>query len=457
MWLGLARIAGDVASCLSSRAFVLKNERRVEGGRVSVLVAERIVRVGLLGFGQVGQAVAALAGERRAALRAAGLDVRMAGALVRDRDKARTGPAVRLHHDAATLLGGRCDVVVDVMGGEQPAFDLVRQAMEAGAHVVSANKTLIAARGLELSTVAARHGVAFVFDAAVIAGVPFLGALSRRPLVASPSRIVGIINGTSNFIACRIARGEPFAAALAAAQARGYAEPDSAADISGRDAAEKLTILLHLTGHRHVSVHDLTTASLEWVTSADVLGARALGAVIKPIALAGLDADNPGAWVGPACVDRRHALAAQDGVSNAIEFIGADGDPVVFSGPGAGPRVTAATILDDVVEAVRGGDRVFAPGPASALAASSLRVPPAGRWYLRASGGRVNPRDVADAIAASGLVTRSLIRCGPAVVATTGTGPWTAVTTFLEALRDAGTSALALPIIEPRQSSSSSN
>jgi homoserine dehydrogenase len=122
------------------------------------------------------------------------------------------------------------------MGGEHPAFEFVQQALQAGTHVVSANKTLMARRGLELHATALRSGAALCFDAAVLAGVPFLGALARRPLVSAPHRIFGIVNGTSHFIAGALEAGQSLASALERAIERGYAEPDSSADISGRDA-----------------------------------------------------------------------------------------------------------------------------------------------------------------------------------------------------------------------------
>jgi homoserine dehydrogenase len=232
----------------------VESDRFVEGAGVPPAVlprtAVRKLRIALLGYGRVGQAVATLAEAERARLRAEGLRLQIVGALVRDREKPRGGPVQRLHTAADDLFAEPFDVLIDVMGGVDPAGDLVRRALASGAHVVTANKTLVAARGLEFDAFARQRGVAFVYDAAVLAGVPFLGALARRPLIGSPRTLTGIINGTSHFIACRLERGGSFAAALAEATRRGYAEPDSSADVGGRDAAEKLTILLHLAGCR---------------------------------------------------------------------------------------------------------------------------------------------------------------------------------------------------------------
>ena len=326
--------------------------------------AARAVRVGLLGYGRVGQAVAALIQSEGDRLAAGGLDLRVTAALVRDAAKPRRGPALALCDSAVQFFSRRFDVVVEAMGGACPAFELVRRALESGVPVVTANKTLMAARGDELRAIARAHGTPLACDAAVLAGVPFLGALARRPLVAAPRRITGVVNGTSHFLVCAIAAGASFADALAEAVARGYAEPDSRADMSGRDAAEKLAILLHLAGCRGVDAADFTRVGIDVLTSADVAGARALGGVLKPVVLASLNPLRSGAWVGPALVNRSHPCAASAGVANFVELSGAHDLPVTFSGPGAGPDVTALTILDDVVELLSlGTGQDTTPGP----------------------------------------------------------------------------------------------
>lgn len=409
----------------------------------------RSLRIGLLGYGRVGQAVAGLAENSRAALRADGLDIDFKAALVRDVEKTRSGPRLPLYASPEELFARPFELLIDVMGGEHPAFELVRRALQSGIHVVTANKTLVATHGLELEAVARRFGVAFAYDAAVLAGVPFLGALARRPIIASPQRVTGIVNGTSHFIAGELAAGGSFAAALAEAVARGYAEPDSSADISGRDAAEKLTILLHLLGCRRVTVGDLTTRGIDTITPADILGARALGGVIKPVAVASLDPDKPGAWVGPAFVDRAHDFSALSGVQNAIEFAGSIGDPVTFAGPGAGPRITAATILDDVVEAVTGvGQSLASTRRQSPVGATALRQPAAGRWFLRAAGERVTTAHVADALGSGGVAYPHVLECARGIVARTAQVSWPAIDQVVTRLRGAGHEAIAFPIVE---------
>jgi homoserine dehydrogenase len=414
----------------------------------------RRVRVGLLGYGRVGQAVATLADREGVRLREAGVELHVVGALVRDPRKPRGGPAVPLRTSGPDLFGSPFDLLIDVMGGEHPACGFVRQALDAGVHVVTANKTLVAAHGRELAEMARRRGVSFAYDAAVLAGVPFLGALARRPLLSAPRRMTGIINGTSHFIACRLERGGSFRSALDEATKLGYAEPDSTADISGRDASEKLTILAHLSGCFDLAVSDLTTCGLDTLLPVDVSAARALGGVLKPVALASFDPVNPGAWVGPALVDLAHPFARLTGVANAIEFAGATGEAVTFAGPGAGPRITAATILDDVVEALTGGrQRATTPRVTGITPAVSLRQPPAGCWYVRVSGAGLSASDLAGCLAAHGVPAPSLTDGDRAVAGRTGEAPWPAVCDAMERLTANGHEAIALPVIEqPRDS-----
>jgi homoserine dehydrogenase len=242
--------------------------------------------------------------------------------------------------------------------------------------------------------------------------------------------------------------------ALDEATKLGYAEPDSTADISGRDAAEKLTILAHLSGCVDLAVSDLTTCGLDTLLPVDVSAARALGGVLKPVALASFDPVNPGAWVGPALVDLAHPFARLTGVANAIEFAGATGEAVTFAGPGAGPRITAATILDDVVEALTGGrQRATTPRVTGITPAVSLRQPPAGCWYVRVSGAGLSASDLAGCLAAHGVPAPSLTDGDRAVAGRTGEAPWPAVCDAMERLTANGHEAIALPVIEqPRDS-----
>lgn len=409
----------------------------------------RVVRVGFLGYGRVGQAVAEVAEQRRAQLLAANIDLRCVEALVRDPRKRRSGPRLRLSTDAANVVTTGVDVIVEVLGGLDPARQLVESSLDRGIPVVTANKTLVASAGADLRALAVRRRTAFAFDAAVLAGVPFLGSLSRRPLVAEACEIAGVLNGTSNFILSEMAQGASFEQALAEAIACGYAEPDSSADVSGLDAAQKLSVLLQLAGCAAVPANALPAASLTILGPRDLVAAQRLGGSIKPIAFASLAGDQSCAWVGPAFVREGHPLSRITGVENGLRMTSVNGHAVMFAGPGAGPEVTAVTILDDIAE-------IFTGGLSSPLAGTepsdrhSLRFdqPPAKGWFVRVRGVDLQPGHVAEVFAARGVPLLHVLRDRGDVVGLTAEAGWFTVQQAAEALRAIGTHTIALPIVE---------
>lgn len=435
--------SNDPVGPLAVSDIALADLRHVTSGRASragVFVAPRVVRVSLLGYGRIGQAVAAVAYHERVRLADAGVELHVVRALVRDLAKPRGGPVVRLVTSAAEVLHQGADVLVEVLGGVEPARTIVAAALEAGVPVISANKSLLATHGEELRALAARHRTTLAFDAAVLAGVPFLGSLARRPLVSAARRLEGVVNGTSQFIVGALDRGVPYERALAEAVARGYAEPDSRADTSGRDAAEKLTILLHIAGHAGVRPDDVPKLGLDALETSDLAGARHLGGVIRPIALATTGQDT-GAWVGPAFISGNHPFAALVGVENALRLTGANGHTVTFAGPGAGPDATALTIIDDLVETVTAGAvrrpaTAFGGGVAPS-AATAFREPPPGRWFLSTSSA---PASWELPLLQSGAVTGRH-------VALTSPLPWRAVASRQAALRAQGIHVLVLPVL----------
>jgi homoserine dehydrogenase len=212
----------------------------------------------------------------------------------------------------------------------------------------------LAAHGDELLAAAARGGVPLLYEASVLAGVPFLGTFRRRPLARTVTGIQGILNGTSNFILSRMARGGgDFSVALKDAQRLGYAEPDPSKDVDGDDAVEKLCVLLRHFGD--FSVRRRRSNGEASATSACGPAARAaFGGALRPVAVASWCDTTVTAYAGPAFVEITNHLSRVDGVQNAVLLTTALADGLFFSGPGAGPSVTAATVLDDVVEAVRG-------------------------------------------------------------------------------------------------------
>ena len=346
----------------------------------------RQVSIGLLGFGCVGRAVARACARGRDRLWARGLDVTVTDALVRDATRLRAleTPAPALVDDPEAFFHRRHDVIVEVLGGVEPAATLVSLALARGTPVVTANKSLVAAQGHELRRLAARFGTSLRFEACALAGVPFIGSLARRPLVASLSRLSAVLNGTSNFIVTAMARERtPFAEALRRAQDLGLAEPDPSNDIDGIDAAEKLALLVaHLTA-RTLAPGAIETIGIDELEPADLEQAHAFGGAIRPVAHAKLDGDVTEAFVGPAFVAGSHPLAGVEGRLNGITLDGPFVDDLFFSGPGAGPDVTAATLVDDAVEAVSEPADGPNVGPWPVLPRQTVCRAPVTPWFLR--------------------------------------------------------------------------
>ncbi len=418
---------------------------------VTTEAALTVVRVGLLGLGGVGQAVARGATASSARLADAGLLVKCVAALVRDVDKPRVAPNIPLFSEEETFPFDRCDVVVEALGGVEPARALVAHALSRGIPVVTANKSLIAAHGPELQQLAAANGTVLYFEAAVLAGVPCVNTLARRPLASGRRAFVGILNGTSHYLLTQLSKGVPFSEALREATARGYAEPGNDNDVSGRDAAEKLTILLHLAGWTDVRVDDLPRRTIVDLEPWQLACARQFNAQIKPVALAYLGGPSAGAWVGPVLVPSAHAFTRLTGVTNALT-VGAGDDAVTFSGPGAGPDVTAASVLDDVVEVVR-GNRHAPPGPTGSGRSHVLRTPPTGRWFITVDWGP----DTADSASAAELAQFLASHALPAIAivgerrrfaAVTADAPVAVVRDATDALAASGAQTTWCPVLD---------
>jgi homoserine dehydrogenase len=306
--------------------------------------------VGLLGLGKVGSAVARLAAETSPRA-----PIRIGCALVRDPRSRRRPDAIPLTTCGKTLVDAQPDVLVELLGGLEPARSLVLRAIERGIPVVTANKSLLAHHGDEILAAAAAAGVPLCYEASVIAGVPFLDTFARRPLASRITAITAIVNGTTNYILTELARGaNEYRGALAEALRLGFAEPDPSNDVDGSDAAEKLVVLLRQFAARSVDLADIETAGITDVTGADLRHAAELGGTVKPIVQADWATGALSAFAGPAFVPLTHPLAALTGVTNGICLRDCDGHTLGFTGPGAGPRATAVTVLDDVRQAVEG-------------------------------------------------------------------------------------------------------
>ena len=344
----------------------------------------RTIKLGIAGLGQVGQAVARLAPEATR-LKDAGYRFRLAGALVRDIEKPRrcVAPA-RITTNQSAFLRGNYDVVIEALGTVEPARSIVSRLLGRGIPVVTANKALVAVHGAELTALAARRGTTLRYEASALAGVPFLGAFAARPLVSDVQQFVAVVNGTSNFIVSQLEVGAcTFAEAVAQAQASGLTEPDPSRDLDGLDAADKLALLSSVFGWGALAAFRLEVQGIRGLSGRDLDVARSLNGTIKPVVFASRTAAGVSAFVGPALVPRSHPLASLHGVLCGIQLQGRFISDLFFSGPGAGPEITAATVLDDAVEAVSTRSnrppRVAASGPRVATVAA----PPLTKWLVR--------------------------------------------------------------------------
>lgn len=316
------------------------------------------VRVGLLGCGTVGSALVRLVSDHADLLaERAGAPVEITRIGVRDTSRSRDVPVDRsvFTDDLASIVTHTdVDIVVEVMGGVDPAGGLLVKALEAGKPVVTANKELVATRGAELFSVASTVGVDLLFEASVGGGIPLIRPLRESLAGDRITRLLGIVNGTTNYILTRMTEeGSSFADALAEAQDLGYAEPDPTADIEGMDAAAKAAIIASIAFGTEVTAADVHREGITAITTDDITAARDLGYVIKPLAVAQGDQDSVSASTYPAMVPVHHPLASVRGAFNALFVEGDAVGEVMLYGPGAGGSPTASALLGDIVDAAR--------------------------------------------------------------------------------------------------------
>lgn len=386
---------------------------------VRPIVTARPLRVAVLGAGTVGREVVRAFLEHPERLRPTdGSALSLVGVAVRDVARARESgiPAELLSAGPAHLVASAdTDVIVELMGGDEPAHTLVVAALSAGKAVVTANKHLIAHHGPELESIARRTGAALRFEAAVGGGIPVLGPLATDLAANRISAVRGIVNGTTNYILTAMAdEGRSYEDVLAAAQAAGYAEADPSGDVEGLDAVNKLVILARLAFGAWIAPRAVPISTpraddqpgapgITGVTAHDLAAAAAAGFTIKLIATVTrsgvVAADGAGvagairASVLATAVASESPLARTGGVLNRIEI---DGEPigrVAFSGPGAGGGATSSAVLGDLLAVAREiGSSWAGLAPASAAAteagASDRAEPPSDAWFLAPSGAR---------------------------------------------------------------------
>ena len=323
------------------------------------MISYRNLRVAVLGAGSVGSQVADQLlrhGDELSSRIGAGLE--LVGVAVRDLDAPRDTdiPRELLTTDADTLVRS-ADVVIELMGGLEPARTLVLAALNSGADVITANKAMLATHGPELFDAAAQVGAQLYYEAAVAGAIPIIRPLRDSLAGDRVTRILGIVNGTTNFILDRMDTvGESLEEALATATELGYAEADPTADIEGFDAAQKAAILASLAFHTRVPLDAVHREGITQLSREQVVAARKAGYVVKLLAICDrIEGENGGvsARVHPALVPLDHPLAAVHGANNAVFVEAEAAGPLMFYGAGAGGIQTASAVLGDVVSAAR--------------------------------------------------------------------------------------------------------
>ncbi|HSO29399.1 MAG TPA: homoserine dehydrogenase [Candidatus Sulfomarinibacteraceae bacterium] len=363
------------------------------------------LRVAVLGAGTVGREVIRAFLDRPETLRAAdGAELRLAGVAVRDIARAIAGgiPESLLTDAPAHLVAApETDVVVELMGGDEPARTLLAAALSAGRPVVTANKHVLAHHGPALEAIARRTGAAFRFEAAVGGGIPVLGPLALDLAANRIEAVRGIVNGTTNFILSAMASdGRAYADVLADAQRAGYAEADPRGDVEGDDAANKLAVLARQAFGRWLDVGSIGRApalvggglglpGITGVTVEDIAAAAARGFAIKLVAAASRTGSGDGieASVRPSAVPLEAPLGRTNGVLNRIEVDGAPIGRVAFDGPGAGGSATSSAVLGDLVAIARGAGSTWA-GLAAAAGTILAGRPADGETFDAPSGAR---------------------------------------------------------------------
>jgi homoserine dehydrogenase len=321
-------------------------------------VNDRTLRVGLLGCGTVGTAVTRLLHDHREDIaRRAGCRLEVSKVAVRDPSKRRDVP---VHPSAFTadpmevVDDPDVDILCELMGGSEPAGSLILAAFDRDKPVVTANKELLSTRGRELFDASDAKGLDLYFEAAVGGGIPLVRPLKESLTGERLTSIIGIVNGTTNYVLTRMSEdGMSFAAALGDAQRLGYAEADPTADVDGHDAAAKCAILASIAFNARVVLGDVHREGIGTVTTEDIEFARRLGYVVKLLAIAELHEERVAARVHPAMIPSEHPLAAVRDAFNGVFVEGPNVGELMFYGRGAGGEATATAVVGDLVTVAR--------------------------------------------------------------------------------------------------------
>ncbi len=318
---------------------------------------KRTVKAALLGVGTVGGGVYKLAARQKEEMTdKAGGNLEIKKILVHNLKKERPGVDPTLLTDCWEEIkeDPQIEIVIEVMGGIEPARTMILEALNAGKHVVTANKDLVAEYGRELLDAAEAHGVDFLFEAAVAGGIPVIRPLKQCLAANEIDEIAGIVNGTTNYILTKMTEeGMEFAEALERATELGYAEADPTADIEGYDAGRKVAIMASIAFHSRVTFSDVHTEGITKISGRDIFYARELGNVIKLVGTAHNTEDGIEVAVYPMMIPKEHPLASVRDSFNAVFVHGDAVDDVMFYGRGAGEFPTASAVMGDVIDVMR--------------------------------------------------------------------------------------------------------
>ncbi|WCK53629.1 homoserine dehydrogenase [Aneurinibacillus sp. Ricciae_BoGa-3] len=316
------------------------------------------VRVGLMGLGTVGTGVVRLVqGHQNDLQKQTGLSIEIKKVLVQDLDKERS---ISIDKELITtdpldlVASDDVDVIVEVIGGINPAKQYILDALDNGKHIVTANKDLMALHGAEILKKAEEKGCDVFYEASVAGGIPILRALVEGFASDRITQMMGIVNGTTNYIMTKMSQeGADYNEVLKEAQQLGYAESDPTADVEGHDAARKMAILSTLGFHVDMSLEDVDCKGISQVTSEDISYAKKLGYEIKLLGIAKRDDNLIEVSVQPTLISRKHPLASVNGVFNAVYVYGEAVGETMFYGPGAGELPTATAVVSDLVTVVK--------------------------------------------------------------------------------------------------------
>jgi homoserine dehydrogenase len=362
------------------------------------------LRIAIFGFGTVGSSVARILVESKPQ----GLELTH----IFNRGVARkrvdwVPESVVWSEDADAVLAADVDLIVELAGGLDPAGGWVRRALEAGKSVVTANKKLIAYHGVDLERLAAAMGGHLKFGAAVAGGIPVIPGLEMGLAGDRIESIEGILNGTCNFILSKMEGGAEYAAVLAEAQAKGYAEADPTEDVGGFDARAKLAILMRLALRVAVDPEEIVPQAITAITAVDFSYTRDLGCTIRQVARAERSNGEVAAKVGPTLVDLHSPLAWSRGTENMVILSGHYGGDVVFSGHGAGGQPTAVAVVSDLLALAHGSRRVKLPA-ASAKVSAEFEVPHYIRFLVKDRPGIVS--EITGALAKENINIRAIVQ-----------------------------------------------